>query len=233
MANPPRKAPRPLLPNYAPSTTPAATPRPPFHITILPAIRRLPATILPSIRQRLSSNTLRLTSRLTLLFLSMYATAALTRSYLLDLSSNTGPSMLPTIPTKGSSSVWSPLYSGGRGIKIGDIVQARSPIHRGQMIGKRVVGMPGDYVLRDQHLASTVGGAGVLGEMGEREEPVMVQVPEGHVWLAGDNVSWSRDSRFYGPVPMALIKAKTLWHLNGWSTWEGVWMEQVKKVEDV
>ena len=37
-----------------------------------------------------------------------------------------------------------------------------------------------------------------------------VQVPEGHCWLIGDNVDASRDSRFYGPLPLALIKGKVI-----------------------
>ena len=33
-------------------------------------------------------------------------------------------------------------------------------------------------------------------------------MPEGHCWLLGDNEDASRDSRTYGPLPMALIKGK-------------------------
>ena len=43
------------------------------------------------------------------------------------------------------------------------------------------------------------------------------QVPEGHFWVIGDNVEASRDSRFYGPLPLALIKGKAvaqLWPLG-------------------
>ncbi|KAL6944552.1 hypothetical protein ACO0RG_001289 [Hanseniaspora osmophila] len=35
-----------------------------------------------------------------------------------------------------------------------------------------------------------------------------VQVPKGHVWLTGDNLSYSVDSRTYNFVPMGLIKGK-------------------------
>lgn len=39
---------------------------------------------------------------------------------------------------------------------------------------------------------------------------MFVQIPEGHVFLAGDNLPWSRDSRNYGPVPMGLINGKII-----------------------
>ena len=35
-----------------------------------------------------------------------------------------------------------------------------------------------------------------------------VQVPQGHVWLQGDNPINSTDSRHYGPVPYALLRGR-------------------------
>jgi len=35
-----------------------------------------------------------------------------------------------------------------------------------------------------------------------------LQVPPGHVWLEGDNPKESLDSRYYGPVPLALIQGR-------------------------
>lgn len=57
--------------------------------------------------------------------------------------------------------------------------------------------MPGDFVLVASPNAE--GGAGR-----------MVQVPEGHCWIVGDNLVWSRDSRIFGPVPLALVTGKVL-----------------------
>ena len=37
-----------------------------------------------------------------------------------------------------------------------------------------------------------------------------VRVPRGHVWLQGDNQSISRDSREYGPVPLALLRGRAM-----------------------
>lgn len=37
-----------------------------------------------------------------------------------------------------------------------------------------------------------------------------VQVPPGHIWLEGDNLIVSRDSREYGPVPLALVRGRAV-----------------------
>jgi mitochondrial inner membrane protease subunit 1 len=210
------------------------TPQPSTSTATSPTITKATpkARILPSLSPFLAR--LRPSRRTLLLFLSGYASMALIRSYLISYSDNAGVSMLPTIAANGTYSLSSLLYGGGRGIKIGDIVQVKSPVQGGQIVGKRVVGLPGDYVLRGRDGEAGVGGvtAGEGRLEGEREEPLMVQVPEGHVWLAGDNMAWSRDSRFYGPVPLALIRAKTLWHVRSWRDWEGTWWEQVRKVEE-
>ncbi len=39
-------------------------------------------------------------------------------------------------------------------------------------------------------------------------------MPEGHCWLIGDNLPESRDSRTFGPLPLALIKGKVVAHLG-------------------
>lgn len=44
----------------------------------------------------------------------------------------------------------------------------------------------------------------------------MIRVPEGHCWVAGDNLDWSRDSRVFGPVPLALVKGKVVALLWPW-----------------
>ncbi|CAN1845282.1 Mitochondrial inner membrane protease subunit 1 [Linum perenne] len=34
------------------------------------------------------------------------------------------------------------------------------------------------------------------------------KVPKGHVWIQGDNVYASADSRYFGPVPYGLIQGR-------------------------
>lgn len=54
--------------------------------------------------------------------------------------------------------------------------------------------------------APTVDPDGVIGSL--RTEAQYVTVPKGHVFLGGDNLACSTDSREYGPVPLALVKGK-------------------------
>ena len=56
-------------------------------------------------------------------------------------------------------------------------------------------------------------------------------MPEGHCWMLGDNLSESRDSRAYGPVPLALIKGKVAAKVLPWA--ERKWIENSLKRSEV
>lgn len=43
------------------------------------------------------------------------------------------------------------------------------------------------------------------------------KVPQGHCWVIGDNLDYSRDSRHWGPLPMALIRGKIIGKVFPWS----------------
>ncbi|OCB91548.1 hypothetical protein A7U60_g1174 [Sanghuangporus baumii] len=76
-------------------------------------------------------------------------------------------------------------------VKRGDVVSLRSPINPKEYLVKRVVALEGDVV---QTLPPY---------------PVQeVKVPEGYVWVEGDEPFWTLDSNSWGPVPRALIDAK-------------------------
>lgn len=121
-----------------------------------------------------------------------------------------GPSMLPTLNVYGDFlgvDKWNGKH--GRGCQAGDIIVAIKPGTTTLRIAKRIIGIPGDIVCKD---------------------PLMnpcefIKVPEGHVWVMGDNLPYSLDSRNYGPLPMALIKGKVIcrvlpnfkWINNGFS----------------
>ncbi|OLN84867.1 Mitochondrial inner membrane protease subunit 1 [Colletotrichum chlorophyti] len=133
-----------------------------------------------------------------------------------------GPSMLPTFEVTGEWFLTDPRHRRGRDIAVGDLVTYRIPIFplsRSEGV-KRVLGLPGDYVLlgspdskkpimmqvRTDERHSALGLQAHVISVAEGVQ----QVPQGHCWLVGDNLESSRDSRMYGPVPLALIKGKVV-----------------------
>ncbi|KYK60861.1 Mitochondrial inner membrane protease subunit 1 [Drechmeria coniospora] len=156
----------------------------------------------------------------------------LTFTHLLQVSPAQGPSMLPTFSVDGDWIVADMTSRRGRGVSVGDLVLYKIPIFAAQHGVKRVVAMPGDYVS--------------LGTPGERGEEQMIQVrpipspcllpsresrqsdgrngqvPEGHCWIVGDNLPASRDSRQFGPLPLALVQGKIIAKILPWK--EKSWM---------
>ncbi|KAK5083626.1 Mitochondrial inner membrane peptidase complex subunit [Lithohypha guttulata] len=210
--------------------------------------------ILGALRRTIDSGLLRLYRyrRVPLYFFAVGASGSLFREYLFTIDGATGPSMYATIPDAANFLCVNRMYGKGHGIKVGDVVQIASPIFPKQYNGKRVIALPGDYVLRSKSYSVAPGGAPVPGitdwkqrieeekvaagqavassagpvelmkslaedshEEEEWDEPEMIQIPEGHVWVEGDNLAWSRDSRFFGPLPMALIKGRSSWFADG------------------
>ncbi|KAF2087363.1 LexA/Signal peptidase [Saccharata proteae CBS 121410] len=104
-----------------------------------------------------------------------------------------GSSMMPNFEEFGTWVLVNPKYRRGRGVEVGDCVTYKHPFIENRGGLKRVVGMPGDFVL--------------MGTPGKGEGKMM-QVPDGHCMVAGDNLAWSRDSRLFGPLPLGLIKGK-------------------------
>ena len=57
--------------------------------------------------------------------------------------------MLPTFEVVGDVVLIQKSYRRGRGIKVGDVVNFDSVVRPDERVIKRVVGLEGDYVLRD------------------------------------------------------------------------------------
>ncbi len=112
-----------------------------------------------------------------------------------------GESMLPTYGP-GSRLLASKAYwlIGPVGRK--DVVVIRDPEKKGQYLIKRVLALAGEVV--DFRNAPTNWSL-AQGEY---------VVPEGHIYVVGDNYAASEDSRRFGPVPTETVLGKVV-HLAG------------------
>ncbi|CAJ2507891.1 Uu.00g090770.m01.CDS01 [Anthostomella pinea] len=139
-----------------------------------------------------------------------------------------GPSMLPTFLATADWFVTDRRFRRGRGVSVGDCVTYAIPVEPGQEGVKRVLGLPGDYVLLNSPPDADLGvkgrGSRAIATAGEN----MIQVPKGHCYIVGDNLPWSRDSRDFGPLPMGLIKGKVVAKMSfdGW--WPPNWFSKVE-----
>jgi inner membrane protease subunit 1 len=89
--------------------------------------------------------------------LKFVAFAHLIWDYGISMAPASGPSMLPTFEVLGEWLLVSKLHRFGRNVSIGDVVAYSIPIN--DEVGvKRVLGLPGDYVLVD---APAESGSGV------------------------------------------------------------------------
>eukprot|EP00049_Salpingoeca_infusionum_P009386 m.156510 g.156510 ORF g.156510 m.156510 type:complete len:247 (-) comp14323_c1_seq5:4678-5418(-) len=112
--------------------------------------------------------------------------------YLGSPTMSVGPSMEPTLNRSGDL-VLAETISTRRGkLQCGDIVVARSPRNPKVLVCKRIIGMEGDRVCTNPTM-----------------HPHRFRtVPRNHVWLQGDNLRNSTDSRVYGPVPIQMVLSR-------------------------
>ena len=118
------------------------------------------------------------------------------QTYVLDVTMCVGPSMLPTLNSAGDIILMSRFLHRYRPVEINDVVLAKSPNNPKQIVCKRVVGLPGDHIQYNRPRC---------GNMEFSYSKKGIVVPDGHIWLQGDNESNSTDSRHYGPIPEALV----------------------------
>lgn len=73
--------------------------------------------------------------------------------HVLTVTGTSGPSMYPTLAAQGDFVLIANYYRRGRGIKVGDQVSVKHPLFTQMGAGKRVIGMPGDFVVRDPDMS--------------------------------------------------------------------------------
>lgn len=124
----------------------------------------------------------------------------------------------------------------GRGIRRGDVVTFWKPHKPEEISVKRVIAVAGDVVYPWRGYA--LDPAIVLGDrvgggwdgLGERDEDAVrggvevgkVVVPEGHVWVEGDNWRASYDSLDFGPVSLGLVDGRAVGIWREWWRFRGI-----------
>jgi signal peptidase I len=125
---------------------------------------------------------------------------------------------------------WSRLWTQfSTGVSVGDVVVLQHPDRIGTVC-KRVSGLPGDLVTKSSRsrISSSSSSSPTNSTRPQRQVrlqrrrsaalmPLLV-VPDGHIWVEGDNPWNSSDSRNYGPVPASMIVGRVflrVWPLRG------------------
>lgn len=150
-------------------------------------------------------------------------------------------------------------FPGLRHAKRGDIVVVETPENEQIPFVKRVVALGGDLVeVRDKRLyvngtpaiepeqsvhgdprtmSRRISEPGIPVQLGNRDNFGPVRVPAGSVFLMGDNRDFSRDSRFFGPLPEKNIigKARVVtlsWNAEqpGLTPWERLRLGRIGRV---
>ncbi|KAJ9565566.1 hypothetical protein OSB04_001532 [Centaurea solstitialis] len=137
----------------------------------------------------------------TFLVAKCFCALHVTNTYLCSPGLVLGPSMLPTFGLSGELVLYERISTRYGKVGSGDVVVIRSPENPRKVVTKRIIGMEGDsvtYVVDPKN--------------SDRTETIVV--PKGHIWIEGDNIYLSNDSRKFGPVPYGLLQGKVFWKVS-------------------
>ncbi|SCG82966.1 signal peptidase I [Proteiniborus sp. DW1] len=158
----------------------------------------------------------------------LFSLAILIENYILGITIVSGESMMNTIEDNDRILVNKISYFFEKPLR-GDVVIFNPPIEgrEHELFIKRVIAVAGDYFeISDSTLY--INGIAVYEEYinnnnsSNKEFKLLKgRVPEGHVFLLGDNRDNSNDSRVFGFVPIKSIKGKAitkLWPVGGFKS---------------
>ncbi|KAI4333431.1 hypothetical protein L6164_018248 [Bauhinia variegata] len=130
-----------------------------------------------------------------------------TSNYLFSTVHVHGVSMLPTLNLSGDVLILDHVSPRLGKLQVGDLVSVQSPLNPKRVLTKRILGMEGDTV--------------TYFDPSRGDTTLTAVVPKGHTWIQGDNVYYSFDSRYFGPVPYGLIQGKVIyraWPIDGFGS---------------
>ncbi len=107
----------------------------------------------------------------------------------------------------------------------GDVIVFHSPMTKGEDLVKRVIGVPGDRLEIKGGILYLNGVAQdepYLKEKLMRDDMAETIVPQGTVFVMGDNRNNSGDSRFFGPVPRNQIIGSAFCVYWPFGHWKGL-----------
>jgi signal peptidase I len=145
------------------------------------------------------------------LALQLAILALLAAAFFVRLPQVWGPSMAPHIAS-GEHVLVNTFAYRFAGPKRGDIVAFRRDDAMRPLFIKRVIGLPGDCI--DIRRGRVLVDGRPLAEPyvrypDERSFP-QTTVPDGTVYVLGDNRADSEDSRFFGPIPQSQLLGRAL-----------------------
>ena len=140
------------------------------------------------------------------------------------------------VNTLPSDNAWNRFWNQiTTGISAGDVVVLQHPDRIGTVC-KRVMGLPGDIVTKPSsqlgadRLELLLNNSNNTNNQDQQQQRRLkrkirrrilssgIEVPDGHIWVEGDNPWNSSDSRNYGAIPASLIMGRVLcrlWPLRG------------------
>lgn len=151
-----------------------------------------------------------------LLVLAAFLLAQGIKSYLVQPFVIPTGSMRPTILEQDRVLAEKLTYRFSREPEVGDIVVFDDPKGEHPQLIKRVIATAGQEVdVRDGKVF--VDGQALVepythGKItAEGSVNLPITVPDGYVWLMGDNRPNSGDSRFFGPRPVSTVRGRAMW----------------------